>query len=159
MAISYSLQIGTSMPVAQAAGELYRTAVGSGLIDAATNDEQLLDPGVTTTAGPWVRMVDLSARPSKLVVDRFGFLPTVDAFFRFDKFGDFAAQGDAMVRIVAGLLDLVPGDMVLHYQYEDIWLLRTGATVTVSDRDDLWPPHRLAMLTGPYRREALSFGT
>jgi hypothetical protein len=46
---------------------------------------------------------------------------------------------------------------VLHYQYEVIWLLRRGSELVVSDREDFWPPHRLAALPGPYTRSALAF--
>jgi hypothetical protein len=42
-------------------------------------------------------------------------------------------------------------------QYETIWMLRLGDDLSISDRDDLWPPHRMALLAQPYQRRSLAF--
>jgi hypothetical protein len=62
-----------------------------------------------------------------------------------------------MVRLTDSLLNRVPGDAVLHYQYEEIWLARRGDDLSVSEQADLWPPNRLAALTQRYSRTTLRF--
>ncbi len=63
-----------------------------------------------------------------------------------------------MIRLVSGLLDRFPDDdVILHFQFEEVWLLRRGNELSVSEDDELWPPHRLAMLNGSYDRVTHSF--
>ena len=62
-----------------------------------------------------------------------------------------------MVRLTARLLDRVDGDAVLEFQSETIWLLRRGGDLSLDEREDLWPPHRLAEITRPYRRATHAF--
>jgi hypothetical protein len=91
------------------------------------------------------------------VTEDFGFRPTVLVGFRQDKFTDMSAQDDDMVRLVTGLLDRVPGDVVLHFQYEQIWLLRHNGELSLNERDDIWPPQRLAAVHQSYRRATHTF--
>jgi hypothetical protein len=62
-----------------------------------------------------------------------------------------------VVRLVSGLFERVPGDAVPHREFEDIWLLRRGGELTLNEQDDLWPPHRQAALSQPYRRATHTF--
>jgi hypothetical protein len=52
-----------------------------------------------------------------------------------------------MIRLVSDLLDRIPGDAVLHFQYEQIWLLRRNDELSLNERSDIWPPQRLALGT------------
>ncbi|WP_432215891.1 SitI3 family protein [Streptomyces hygroscopicus] len=59
--------------------------------------------------------------------------------------------------MTSGLLGRVAGDAVLHFQFEAIWLLRRGGELSLSERDDLWLPQRLAVVTQTYRRATHAF--
>jgi hypothetical protein len=141
MAITYRLALATALPAAEVA-----LALPAGALT-----------GTTTAAGVWLRVAAVDTPPWHAVVTDLGLSPTVSAVFERDKTGDPARQVDEVVRMAADLLAAVPGDAVLHQDVETIWLLRRGAELTVSDRDDLWSPARLAALTQPYRRGALAF--
>lgn len=91
------------------------------------------------------------------MITDLGFTPTVWVVFRLDKFTDIGHQQDDMVRLVSGLLDRVDGDVVLHRDYEYIWLLRRGGVLSLSEEVDLWPRHRLATVSQPYHRATFAF--
>lgn len=85
-----------------------------------------------------------------------GITPTVAAGFRFDKEKDITEQQDDIVRLVSRVLDRITGDAVLS-GLDQIWLLRRRGDLTLSERDDLWPPERLAALAQPFRRASTTF--
>jgi hypothetical protein len=157
MAISYTLNIAIPLAAEKVAAELYRVALEAGLLVESTDEAKLVDPGVVTASGTWLRVLAEAADARHPVSTALGFSPTIRVAFRFDKFADFDLQGNDMVELVAGLLGQIPGDLVLHFQFETIWLLRRGDELTISDRDDLWPPSRLALLKGAYDRRPLTF--
>jgi hypothetical protein len=104
-----------------------------------------------------IQVVDANPRPWNAVIEDLGFTPTVRVEFRLDKFTDMSDQKDDMIRLVSDLLDRVPGDAVLHFQYEQIWLLRRDGDLSLNERGDIWPPQRLAMVSQPYRRATYAF--
>lgn len=157
MAIAYSLEMATPLPAAQVAGELHDVARAHGLFDAAVTTELILEEGVAARLGTWIRVVDANPGPHDPVTEDFGFIPTVRVAFRLDKFTDSRSQQDDMIRLVSGLLDRAPGDAVLHFQYEQVWLLRQNGELSVSEDDDIWPPQRLAAVHQPYRRATHAF--
>ncbi|HEX3786678.1 MAG TPA: SitI3 family protein [Pseudonocardiaceae bacterium] len=157
MAISYSLDLATPAPAPQVAREVHDVARTSGLFDAAVTAEQLLDGGAVTTLGTRVVVLESRPQPWNPVTTDLGFTPTVSVEFVLDKDNALPAQQDDIVRIVGGLLDLVSGDLVLHREFEDIWLLRRGGELSVGEQDDLWPAGRLALLHQPYRRTTQAF--
>jgi hypothetical protein len=157
LAISYTLDLATPEPPAQVAAEIHWLALGIGLLLDSTPAARVLE-GVVTASGTWLRVIAAPRpRPADPVVTSFGFRPTVSALFRFDELSDPDLQGDDMIQLVSGLLTHVPGDLVLHREHEGVWLLRRGDDLTISDRDDLWPPHRVALLAHPHRRSPLAF--
>jgi hypothetical protein len=157
MAIDYDLELATPLTTTQVAGELDRVAQTLGLFDAAITPEVLTSEGARTVHGTIIMVLDADPRPHDPVTEDFGFRPTVFVGFRQDKFTDMSAQDDDMVRLVSGMLDCLPGDVVLHFQYEQIWLLRRNGELTLSERDDIWPPQRLAAVHQPYRRATHTF--
>ncbi|MBA2694518.1 MAG: hypothetical protein H0U62_01390 [Actinobacteria bacterium] len=157
MAISYSLDLATPSPTAQVASELHDIARAIGLFDASVTPERVLDEGVATVLGTWIRVVEAKPRPWNAVVTDLGFTPTVWITFRLSKRDELDHQQDDMNRLVSGLLDRVPGDAVLHLDYEHIWLLRRGGDLSLNERDDLWTPNRLAALSQRYRRATHTF--
>jgi hypothetical protein len=130
LAISYGLAMATSMPVAQVARELNDAAQAVGLFDASVTPERVFGEGaVTGRGGTWIRVSEVRPQPwISVITTDLGFTPTVSVTFRLDKFRESSDQQDDMIWLVAGLLDRVPGDAVLHFEYEVIWLLRRRAT-------------------------------
>ncbi|MFB7126463.1 SitI3 family protein [Kitasatospora sp. NPDC056273] len=85
------------------------------------------------------------------------FTPTVSVAFRLGKDTDPSGQQDDMTRLADALLARVPGDAVLHLDYEDVWMVRQDGQLTLSERSDVWPPNRLAAISEPYRRQTHEF--
>lgn len=151
MAISYSFALAVTSTAADVARELHAVGRNLGMLDASTTAAAPLD-GVTTGLGTWIKVSEATSRPWDPVRNDLGFAPTVSVTFRLDKDGEIGFQQDDMVRLVSGLLDRLPGDAVLHRDFEDIWLLRRAGEVTLSEQQDLWPPHRQAALSQRYGR-------
>jgi hypothetical protein len=157
MAIDFDLETATHLPARQVTAELYDIGQALGLFDETVTPERILEEGVRTRSDMWVRVLDANPRPQDPVTEDLGFSPTVVVAFRLGKFTDMSAQQDDMIRLVSHLLDRVPGDAVLHFQYEYIWLLRRGGELSLNERSDIWPPHRLAAVHQPYRRATHAF--
>ncbi len=156
MAISYDLDMATPLTAAQVARELYDAAQSIGLFDVSITAERVLNEGAVTGLGTWIRVYEPRPQPWNSVITDLGFTPTASVAFRLNKEGDISHQQDDMIRLVSGLLDRVDGDAVLQ-GLDNIWLLRRGDDLSVSERADLWPPHRLAALSRPYRRATHTF--
>jgi hypothetical protein len=157
MAISYSLDLATPSPAAQVAHELVAEAQEIGQFDAAVSPALVLDEGVPTARGMWVRVLQAKPQPWHPVIADLGFTPAVSVSFRMGKDTEIRDQQDDMVRLVSALLRHVPGDAVLHSGFESIWLLRRDGQFSVSEQADLWPPRRLAVLPQPYTRATHAF--
>jgi hypothetical protein len=157
MAIEFTLALRTPLPTAEVASELQQVAQTLGLFDATVTPESLLDEGAETVHGTLIQVIDAYPRPWNPVLEDLGFNPTGTVEFRQDKFTDMSVQDDDMILLTSGLLDRVPGDAVLHFQYEQIWLLRRDNELTLSEDDDIWPPERLAAVHQPYRRATHAF--
>ncbi len=157
MAIEYDLEIAAPLPAAPVANELLAVAETLGLFDTAVTAELLVHEGARTRLGMWIMVLDVGRGQHDPVAEDLGFSPTVDVGFRMDKFTDMSAQKDDMIRLVSTMLDRVPGDAVLHFQYEQVWLLRQNGELTLSEDDDIWPPQRLAAVHQPYRRATHAF--
>lgn len=157
MSISYSLDMATAQTASQVARELCSIARTAGLFDESVTPELVLEDGALTTKGTWVRVGKETPKPWNSVAADLGFTPTVWAVFQMGRSSDHSDQQDDMIHLVSGLLDRTPGDAVLHFQSEVIWLLRRGSDVSLNERDELWPPRRLAAVSQPYRRSTYEF--
>ncbi|MEU1505654.1 SitI3 family protein [Kitasatospora sp. NPDC005748] len=158
MAIAYSLDLVTPLTAAEVAEKLDEIARPQALFGAGEDAGTLVADGAVTARGTWIRVVATKAIPwgDPLIGGRpFG--ATVSVAFRLDKAADVSAQQDDTVRLTLGLLGQVPGDAALHLDYEDVWLVRQGGELTLSERSDLWPAHRLAAVPAPYRRQTQDF--
>jgi hypothetical protein len=156
MAIEYDLDIATGSSVAEVAARLAEAGRASGVFDTSVTPEQLMARGTfaLTRLGTTVSVLPQSVpHPWNPVVAGLGFAPTVGVGFRMAKDAEVSDQQDDMVRLVAPLLEDIEGDAVLHFQYEVIWLLRRNGELSLNERDDIWPPRRLALMTRPFRRE------
>jgi hypothetical protein len=157
MAISYSLDIATSVPATEVARALHGVGIAAHVFSDSVAAKEILDEGATTRLGTWVKVVKAAPRPWHPVITDLGFTPTVSVAFRLDKEGRISDQQDDMIRMTSGLLSEVSGDAVLHQELETIWLLRRDDDVTVSGQEDLWPPPRLAILGPSARRVTHTF--
>lgn len=159
MALDYHLEMATAVSAAEVAGALCEVARPLGLFGAQEIPERVLGDGVVSATGTWIRAGGQKPgpRPWDPVISDLGITPTVWVMFRLGKWHDCCDQQDAMIRLVDGLLGRVRGDAVLHFQSEQIWLLRRGDDLSLSEQDDIWPPRRLAAVTRPYRRATHAF--
>ncbi|MFJ9949126.1 SitI3 family protein [Kitasatospora sp. NPDC091207] len=158
MAIAYSLDLATPLTASEVADKLDEIARPQSLFGAEENAGTLTGDGAVTIRGTWVKVVATKAIPwgDPLIGGRpFG--STVSVAFRLDKMTDISGQQDDTVRLTLGLLGQVPGDAVLHLDYEDVWLVRQGGELSLNERSDLWPAQRLATVPQPYRRQTQDF--
>ncbi|WP_443078959.1 SitI3 family protein [Streptomyces sp. NBC_01497] len=75
--------------------------------------------------------------------------PTVSASFRLDKFTDVTSQQDDLVRAVDVLLAMAPGDALLEYQSQNIWLLHRSTCRSPARRALLTTHFLLKLVTHP----------
>ncbi|MET8993911.1 SitI3 family protein [Amycolatopsis sp. NPDC004169] len=156
MAISYDLEMATSWSPEQVARALLDVGRPLELFDGSVTPEQVARDGAVTPLRTWVRVYERNAAPWSPLVTDFGITPTVAVGFGIYKHDRIPEQQDDLVRLVAGLLDKVPGDAVLSGM-ETIWLMRRDGELMVNERSDIWPEHRLTALGRPYKRKALAF--
>lgn len=157
MAISYHLDLATRSTPAEVARALLDVAQASGLLDTPVTAEALLTEGALISAGTWLRVREARPQPWNPVVSDLGFTPTVAVAFRLDKVSESTGQKDDMIRLATGLLSRFPGDAVLHFQYETIWLLRRAGDLSLNEQELVWPTRRLALVSQPYRRATYHF--
>lgn len=157
MSVSYNYDMATEKTALEVAWQLCDAARPLGLFDESVTPELLLDDGAVTGTGLWVCAGEERPQPWNPVITDLGFTPTASVRFQLGRSRGTSDQQTDMIRLVSGLLDRAPGDAVLHFQFEDIWLLRRGSELSLNEGDDLWPAHRLAAVAQPYRRAALAF--
>ena len=157
MALDYHYELGTPETPRHVAEVLLAAGHRADLIDRSVTVDQVLQ-GWTTTHWTWFRVRDgRTAFPWNVVEESFGFAPTVTVAFRLQGDHPTYLQQDDLIRLVAALLEAVPGDAVLMFDAsDDAWLLRRDGDLAVSADDDRWPARRLALLPGPYRRATYS---
>ncbi|MFD4507714.1 SitI3 family protein [Streptomyces sp. NPDC058457] len=159
MAIDYDLDIATSASAVDVAARLSEIGRGNGVFDVSATAERLAERGTFALSrlGTSISVLpQATPHPWHPIVEGLGFTPTVGVGFRVAKGVEVSDQEDDMIRLVSPLLERVEGDAVLHFQYEVIWLLRRNGELSLNERDDIWPPQRLALMTQPYRRETHS---
>src|SRR5436309_1731532 len=145
MAVSYDLEMATALSPDQVARELLDAARLLGLFDASVTAEQILRDGAVTPLRTWIRIYERRPAAWAPVVTDLGITPTVAAGFGLYKHDKIPEQQDDMIRLVAALLERIPGDALLSGM-DTIWLLRRNGDLTANEQDDSWPPHRLALL-------------
>lgn len=158
MATDYRLWIGTRESGRRVAEVLLHAGITNRVLDPSVTVDQLLD-GWSTVRRTWLRVLERTPRyPYNVVEDSFGFVPTVSVGFRESLREEQLPQLDDMIRLVAALLDQIPGDAVLYNDAEDeVWLLRRNGELSVRDNPEYLPERRLALLTPPFRRETHRF--
>jgi hypothetical protein len=127
MALEHDLAIATDLPLTEVAAALL--GAGDGVFDASVDGDALVSvDGVATKRGTWVRVLGMTAQVWHPIVAELGFTPRARVAFVLDKHPDhghdLTEQQDDVFRVVLGLLERIPGDAVLHREYEQIELLR-----------------------------------
>ncbi|MFJ1971744.1 SitI3 family protein [Streptomyces sp. NPDC087903] len=153
MAISYDLDCATELSVAEVAKRLEEIGRDLGVFDASVTSELMTEQGVNARLDTWIRVCEDERSPWGPVIDDLRFASTVSVVFRMAKGVEVSDQQDDMLRLVVPLLERIDGDAVLHFQFEEVWLLRMNGELSLNEKDDLWRPQRLALLTQPFRRE------
>ncbi|MFE6049973.1 SitI3 family protein [Kitasatospora sp. NPDC056446] len=128
----------------------------------------LCEEGAARSAGQWSSRWSRHAAPmggrpkprpawGDLQIGGRVFTLTVLVAFRLGKDTDPSGQQEDMIRLADAVLARVPGDAVLHLDYEDVWMACQDGHLTLSERSDLWPRNRLAGVSEPYRRQTHEF--
>jgi len=149
-----------ALPLTRLVDELRATATRLGLFareiefpDPAHNLIHLTS-GLLVDAGPPV-----VSGEDPFVAD-FGMARAATVDFNYDSQHEgFERQHEELLRIVFGLLEVIPGDAVLHYEFFVVHLARLGGRLVLSDAEDLWPPEELVRVPAPYERAPLAFRT
>ena len=147
MSITYKLELGA--PVAPSAVLGAMVDAGQGILDTFQGNKG------TLRGGGWFDIDVADYDPPDPVETRFGFAPTIEVYFGLSKAGDFEAQETDVLKLALGVLARISGDAVLHFEHDEVWLLRRGGRLTVND--SLWKPNQLALLSQSYERAQLAF--
>jgi hypothetical protein len=123
---------------------------GAGAIEAHDGTKGAL------RGGGWFDVDVAEHDPPHPVEAQFGFAPTIKGYFGLAKFGDFDAQETDVLRLALGVLARIPGDALLHFAHDEVWLLRRGGKLIVNA--SLWKPQQLTLLLShPHERRSLAF--
>lgn len=117
------------------------------------------DAVLILTSGLRVEVVRQSVSAEDPFMADFGMVRAATVDFTIDGRVDPDRQLDELLQMVFGLLEVVRGDAVLHYEYEEVWLVRRDGQLVLNDDDVMWPPEELARIDLPYQRSHLAFVT
>ncbi|MFI6490643.1 SitI3 family protein [Streptomyces sp. NPDC050564] len=154
MAFSYTLDIATSTPAIVVAEKLIHAATDAQLLRSPLSPEDLLDEGAVTVHGTWLRVIEEEDEPDPddPLIKNLGITSSTTVIFRYKKSVYAQEQDDDVVLLTSRLLEQVPGDAVLHLDYETAKLVRHAEKTSLSDDTELWTPHRLALISQDYDR-------
>lgn len=146
-------------PLARLADEVRATATRSDLLARVAEAPDPADAQVFLSSGLMVEVDRPFVSGEDPFVADFGMAraATVDA--TFDTGRDFDVQVDELLQLLFGLLAVVAGTAVLHYEYAEVWLVRRDGRLVLSDDDHIWTPDRLARVEAPYERSPLTFAS
>lgn len=158
MALEHSLYLAAPQPAGEVAAIVLRDAQQASIIPSGVGVEELLQGGVTLESGLLVLVLPRPPLPFEdPMVTELGIAASTYIHFRLYTSGDRDLQVDQMLWITMATLIRLPGDAVLTFQLEPIWLLRRGGELTLSDDEQFWTPERLELVTVPYTRKAMRF--
>ncbi|WP_406444076.1 SitI3 family protein [Streptomyces sp. NBC_01613] len=154
MAFSYTLDIATPMSTLDVADKLVQTATDAHLLQSPTASEVLLDEGAVTVHGTWLRVIeeDEEPDPDDPLIKNLGIAASTTVIFRYKKNVYAQEQDDDVVLLASRLLEKVPGDAVLHIDYESAKLVRRAGKTSLSEDTELWTPGRLTLISQEYDR-------
>ncbi|OLF13966.1 hypothetical protein BLA60_01955 [Actinophytocola xinjiangensis] len=145
MAIEYGFELGEPATVDRVVGTLARTATAFGMSEP--DDVGFGGPGTELRGGMLVSVAGSTPAPLPDPVERtFGIVGVLDVLFRFDRDSDSTAQRLDMMRLVVAVLADVPGDAVLEFAGEIVWLVRQGGLLRITSAEGYWTPELRALL-------------
>jgi hypothetical protein len=158
MAIEYTLYIDTDQNPETVMEQMF---AGIGLkprIEKSGGFASLLrrrPPVFRSTSGPGfiTSAYKTSDFGRSLLMEEMEINPGVSIGFRLSKFKDWEPQVRTMLQATLQLLREIPGDAVLLFNGELVWLLRKAGELTLNRRTDLWRPEFLKLVTSPYKME------
>lgn len=137
MALEYNLDVETELTPVEV-----QAVILSGT-DLKLNGDCLEGNGV-------VASISETGYRSESVMKYFGFTPTVSIAMRLDKFEQRDEGRNSVIRIVSLLAKSIPGDMVLLFNHEYVYLLRKDGKVILNSYDKkLWNTEMLSLLDLP----------
>jgi hypothetical protein len=146
-------------PLDRLAEHVRATATRLDLLARVADAPAPADAVVTLTSGLLVEVVGQSVSGGDPFVADFGLVRAATVDFTIDGRSDPDRQFDELLQMVFGLFEVVRGDAVLHYEYEEVWLVRRDGQLVLNDDDVMWPPEELARIDVPYQRAHLAFVT
>jgi hypothetical protein len=146
-------------PLERLAGDVRATAARLDLVGRVAEAPDPTDALLFLPSGLMVKVGRPFVSGEDPFVADFGMARAATVDFTFDSSGDFDLQVDELLELLVGLLAVVPGDAVLHYEFAEVWLVRRAGAFVLSDDDEIWPPERLARIDVPYDRSHLAFVT
>ncbi|RPE42735.1 hypothetical protein EDD90_5895 [Streptomyces sp. Ag109_O5-1] len=104
--------------------------------------------------GTWLRGIeeDEEPDPDDPLVKSPGIAASTIVVFGHTKNVFPEEQDDDVVLLTSRLLEQVPGDAVLHLEYETAKPVRRAGRTSLSDDTELWTAHRLALISQDYDR-------
>jgi hypothetical protein len=156
MATEYGFELGGPATADEVAGVFARTAAAHGLTEQ--DGVRFNRPGADLLSGALVSVSAPSPLPFPHPVEtEFGFAPAVHVLFRFLSSRDSREQEQDMIRLVVSVLAAFPGDALLAFAGELVWLLRRGGRLTISKDGDFWIPELMALLPSHDRAHLPTF--
>ncbi|HEV7761256.1 MAG TPA: SitI3 family protein [Acidimicrobiales bacterium] len=160
MATMYHLELtDEATPLGRLAETVRATSTRLGLLARVAEAPEPAAADVILTSGLTVDVDRPFVTGEDPLVAAFGMARAATVDFTFDSREDPDRQFDELLRLVFGLLEAVPGDAVLHYEYAEVWLVRRGGLLVLNDDDVMWPPEELPRIDAPYQRSHLAFVT
>lgn len=160
MTTIYQLEIAAPASPADHVARVVRDAATATRAAEDVDPADLLHGNVTLPSGLWLYVAPLDEEdidePDQIATD-FGVHRTVSVGLQLNGAEDPEPQMRDMLTVVFGVLDRLPGDALLHLEYEEAWLLRRSGRLVVNAADDVWHPDLLALVPQPYERATLQF--
>ena len=112
--------------------------------------------GVSSRSGPafMTYAYNTSIERASFLEDELGIQPKITILFRLDK-QEPETQKKVMLRAMIELITQLPGDAVLLFNGEVVWLLRKRGQLVLNSSIGLWTPEYLLLVSLPYTMEEI----
>lgn len=152
MSIMYELELSDPIDDTQLKTALQAVATRRP-VQEATESPELKGEGLSSGLEVEAYVHETSGTP--VLSDAFGVEGAAEVGMEVARHRDYFPQLQDVIRVTMEVLNLNDGDAVLHYELGTVWLVRRNGRLVLSDRDDLWSPDLLDLVTIPYDRAPL----
>jgi len=128
-----------------------------GLIARDITIDRVMGDGIKLESGLRLRISSVEPAADDPVFEDMQIVPNTLFYFRLHNLEDRDRQTDEVVWLALDALIRFPGDAVLTFQLEVIWLLRRGGQMWLHTEPNFWTPARLQMVPMPYLQAAMHF--